>query len=232
MFFNAHTYYSIKRNSDVAEPMRIVGALLADSALTGVISWTDLHNKTAIKDFAESLGKDEAPLGNGLMDHYELDLRSHDTFQNDAGYAFSHQTQRLRELVAQACGFDTPEQARGIAHNFIEAGVDVNLLRSDGHVQGLVRESLSAVDIELISKYVADFFKANPADTRTKLTAYIDLLVKYDLRDLDEWVKLWVEIISLLLKKKADDHAIREVLQLAVELTAKDYQKVIAPYYR
>jgi hypothetical protein len=228
MFFNAHTYHSIKRNGGVAEPTRIVGALLADSAITGVISWTDLHDKAAIQAFTAQLGKDESHLGSGLMDHYELDLRSHDNYGGSEGYAFSHQTPQLRELAMKACGFDSPEQARGITHNFIESGVDINLLRHDISIQKEVHKALGIADIESISRHMAAFFKTDQTDTKTKLTAYADLIVKHDLESMDGWVALWADITSLLLKKDADKQATREALLLATELTAKDYQKVIA----
>ncbi len=228
MFFNAHTYYSINRNGGVAEPTRIVGALLADSAITDVVSWSDLHDKTTIEAFTAQLGKDEAHLGRGLIDHYELDLRSHDAYEGDTGYAFSRQTPQLRELVAKACRLDSPEQARGIAHNFIESGVDINLLRRNSSVQKEVHRAVDAADVEGIARHMAIFFKADPTETRTKLTAYMDLIVKYDLQELGGWVALWGDITSLLLKSEADEHATREALLLAVKLTANDYQKVIA----
>jgi hypothetical protein len=202
MFFNAHTYYSIKRNGGAVEPTRIVGALLADSAITGVVSWTDLHDETTIQAFMAQLGKDEAHLESGLMDHYKLDLRSHESYEGREGYAFSHQTPQLRELVMKACGFDSPEQE--------------------------VRKALSAADIESISRDMANFFKADQTDTKTKLTAYSDLIVKHDLEGLDGWVALWADITSLLLKKDANEHATRAALLLAAELTAKDYQQIIA----
>jgi hypothetical protein len=228
MFFNAHTYYSIKRNGGAVEPTRIVGALLADSAITGVVSWTDLHDETTIQAFMAQLGKDEAHLESGLMDHYKLDLRSHESYEGREGYAFSHQTPQLRELVMKACGFDSPEQARGVAHNFIESGVDINLLRHNSSIQKEVRKALSAADIESISRDMANFFKADQTDTKTKLTAYSDLIVKHDLEGLDGWVALWADITSLLLKKDANEHATRAALLLAAELTAKDYQQIIA----
>jgi len=228
MFFNAHTYHSVKRNGGVAEPMRIVGALLADSAITGVISWMDLHDKAAIQAFTVQLGKDESLLGSGLMDHYELDLRSHDNYEGNEGYAFSHQTPQLRELVMRVCGFDSPDQARGIAHNFIESGVDINLLRNNSSVQKEMHKALGAVGVGSIAKHMAGFFESNSVETKNKLVAYSDLIMKCDLQELDGWTTLWANITSLLLEKEADKQATREALLLAIELTAKDYQKVIA----
>jgi hypothetical protein len=91
-----------------------------------------------------------------------------------------------------------------------------------------VRKALSAADIESISRDMANFFKADQTDTKTKLTAYSDLIVKHDLEGLDGWVALWADITSLLLKKDANEHATRAALLLAAELTAKDYQQIIA----
>ena len=162
------------------------------------------------------------------MDHYELDLRSHEAYDNGTGYAFSHQTDQLRELVARACGFDSPEDARGVAHNFIEAGVDINLLRRDDTIQHEVRRALSAADIEGTARHMATFFEADRTETATKLTAYVDLMVKHDLTGLAGWVAFWSDITALLFKRQADEQATKAALALAVELTANDYQKVIA----
>jgi hypothetical protein len=227
MFFNAHAYYSIERSRGVAEPLRILGALLADSALTGTVNWTDLHDKYTIQALIAQLGKSEALLGLGLIDHYDLDLKSHDAYQGDMGYAFSRQTPQLRILVARACKLESPEQVQRLAHNFIEAGVDINLLRRDKTIQDKLRKALELADISGAAKHVSNLLKKDSAATTAKLKAFTALTMKYDLRKLDGWVALWVEIISLLLHKKADEPAVKEALRLATSLTAKDYQQVL-----
>lgn len=229
MLFNAHVYYSIKKNQGVIEPLRIFGALLPDCALTKTISWTDLHNAKNIQAFAQQLPQAEAPLGIGLSDHYELDLRSHDAFETGIGYAFSHQTSQLRDLVLRACALASSEQTKGLAHNFIETGVDINLLRDDPTIQSKVRHAVHAVAIDVVAKYIADFFKTDISKIKSQLIVYRDLITKYDLQSIEGWIALWDEIVLLLLGNKIDKQATRQALLLATELTAPDYTRAIAP---
>lgn len=228
MFFNAHAYYSMQRSGS-AEPLRIFGALLPDSALTGVLEWGSLHQKDTIQEFSTRLTERDALLGLGIIDHYELDMRSHDAYNGGAGYAFSRQTPQLRALVAQASGLASADKARGIAHNFIEAGVDINLLRHDASVQQNLRAALQAVDISAVAEHLASFFKLETAETTTKLVAFRELMLRYDLATIEGWTELWTEIISLLLHNQADTQATTAALGLAVKYTAQDYLQVASP---
>lgn len=228
MFVNAHGYYSLAKTGAIAEPMRIFGALLPDSALTGTIDWTGLHDQKTIGAFAKKLPQAYAQLAPGLIDHYELDLRSHDSYESGAGYAFSHQTPQLRSLVSHACGLTSPKQIKGLAHNFIEAGVDINLLKNDSTIQGTVRQALDRVNSDHIAKYMADFFKTDANTTKSRLSAYTNLITRYNLQNLEDWVALWEEIVLLLLGNKINKQATKQALLLAVELTDKDYALAIA----
>jgi hypothetical protein len=229
MFFNAHTYHSIQRNNGTAAPLRVFGALLADSALTGVISWTDLHEKETIQDFIRTLDQSELQLGLGLMDHYVLDLKSHEAYEHNTGYAYSHQTPKLRELVSNACGLESPEKARGLAHNFIEAGVDINLLHRDDSTLAEARRALDLVSIDIYADRMASVFRVDGVKLKTKLYSYKSLLFRHDLKTQNGWVKVWTDITALLLDREADEDATRQALSLATELTADDYLLVIAP---
>ena len=50
MFFHTHVYYSKKVDKSL-DPLKVVGSFLPDLALTGVITWDDLHKKKNILDF-------------------------------------------------------------------------------------------------------------------------------------------------------------------------------------
>lgn len=230
MFFNAHIYYSKQRAGDDIYPMRALGAILADSALTGVIGWTDLHDRKVIDRFAAVLGKDKlgGEMIQGLRDHYDLDIKSHDVYDNGPGYAFSHQTPRLVEVVAKACRLNDLEKAKGIAHNFIESGVDLNLLRHYPDIQDQGRRAMEEADQDYASSQIANFFDLDIHQTTQRLAQFVKLTLKYDLNKVDEWALFWAEIIGLLLSADADMGAIKEGLVLAIDLTKSDYLDVIS----
>jgi hypothetical protein len=227
VFFNAHAYYSLQRSRGMAPSLRIMGALIPDSAFTGTVNWTDLHDARTIQNFISQLAPQLAALGDGLMDHYELDRSSHNAFQDGAGYAYTHQTPQLRDLVAQACQIDNADTIRRIAHNFIESGVDINLLQQHPEIQGQLRQAVRSLDLNAIAKSLAGFFGSEPAETHRRLLAFTDVMTQHDLRTTEGWTALWANIVPLLLKTTVDGKATAHALQLAVALTAQDYHTVI-----
>jgi hypothetical protein len=233
MFFNAHVYYSMQRaGKKEPEPLRILGAVLPDSAyLTGVLGRSnDLHDRDTIEKFGAAMGDgpQASQLLAGLWDHYELDLRSHEVFEGGDGYAFSHQTPELARLVAKAAGFASAEAARGIAHNFIESGVDINLLAARPEVRDLFRGAMRAADVNLVAGYLAEYFEL-PADaTRARLAEFVEVGLQYDTRDMAGWASLWHDLIRRLLGREANDDAVKQALELVTELTAGDYERVTA----
>ena len=229
MFFNAHAYYSSKRSLGRPQPLRILGAIIADSEPTGVIGWQDFHDKTTAQNFAKSMGNDGIDIGLGLADHLELDSKTHDMYEGGKGYAFSHQTPELRKLVARACGIKSAGKTEGLAHNFIESGVDINLLRHDSSVQATLRSALSQIDSKEVAEHLSSFFDLEKAKTEASLNMFIDLTTKYDLQNIDDWVALWAEIAELLLDKALDRQTARHALTMAADLTASDYKRVITP---
>jgi hypothetical protein len=229
VFFNAHTYYSIQ-SSEPIEPLRIFGAFLPDSALTGVMGWTDLHDKEIIEKFGDYIGDslDERQLLLGLQDHYRLDLRSHEAFEDSNGYAFSHQTPELVQLVLKACRIESHEQARRIAHNFIESGVDINLLTSKPEIQTTFRAALQSVDVSWVAMYVANFFDKPLQETTAKLNRFVKLSTKYELESTTGWEQLWEEICQLLLGHTSSKDDLNRALILATQLTITDFAEVLA----
>lgn len=232
MFFNAHVHHSIERNNGVADPQRIFGAILADSGLTEVIDWEDLsdeglHDRDTITALTKTLRPHEMSLGHGMMDHHELDLLAHNSFEGGLGYAYSHQTPELRELVAEAYGLETPENARLLAHNFIESGVDINLLQDRPAVGDHLNEALQTVDIYAATKRVADFFKLSRNDTEAKLVQYKDYIQGHDFATIGGWASLWVDLAPALTGNTADEQATERALLLAVDLTTADYRQVL-----
>lgn len=228
MFYHAHAYHSSLRSNGGFSPQRLLGALLPDSALTGTISWTDLHDNERSRRFFDSIAESDAAseLVKGIEDHNELDRISHDKFHDHPGYAYYHQTQDLVELVTIGCSIETKEQARGIAHNFIESGVDINLLATHPDLYEEVQRNARDIDSKLAIKSLAEWLGEDPSIIKQKLESYLSIIKRFDLRIVDDWVELWGEITTMLLGKSIDRTAVRKALILSTELTADDYMEI------
>lgn|GEM_PF-7037905 len=189
-----------------------------------------LHDRKVVASFRAALDSDVAAWAvlEGIEDHLALDRRSHDEFEGGDGYAFSHQTPELAQLVAGAVGFATSAQARGIAHNFIETAVDIHVLANKPEVRGMVKDGLQAADLSIVSDALARFFKLGRDATRSRLEEFVSLANGYDTRNMTGWVGVWHDLTRRLLQHESDEAAVQQALELAVRLTADDWERVVA----
>jgi hypothetical protein len=229
MFFNAHIFFTLEGRDGQVEPWRAMGAILPDSAFTGTIGWPDLHKETSARAFGRALGQSERSpqLVAGMLDHIKLDNRSHHDFGGSEGYAFSHQSPELVDLTAQACGVLDEQVARGLAHNFIESGVDINLLAAKPEFQETARRALQQVDLDWLATAMAKHWGKDAGETRANLSGLIELAARHDLAAINGWADCWIELTSLLLRHSGDKAVAEKALKLAVELTAGDYRAVL-----
>lgn len=228
MFFNAHIFFAFQRGK-TQDPWRAMGAILPDSAFTGTIGWPDLHREPAARAFGRALGDNERSrqLVAGILDHIELDNRSHHGAGKGEGYAFSHQSPELVDLAGRACAVLDEQVARGLAHNFIESGVDIHLLVDRPQFQETARQAVRAVDLDWLARAIAKHWQKDPDVTRTRLEDFLELVTAYDLASVNGWADCWIELTSLLLHHEGNEPSAKQALELAVELSASDYTSVL-----
>lgn len=223
MFAYAHIYFS-KQLTGAIQPEQSIGAILPDCALMKIISWDDLHDMETIESFGLISGE---PLVTGLRHHYLLDQRSDHTYLGKEGYAYTRQNQKLLEAVAKGCNTGNRKNTRILAHNFIESGVDYNLLQSEGWLQEQLVEAVDRYNFDKLANQLASYFKKEPKTVMQGLIQYCSLLKRYNLYEISEWVALWREINALLFGQDIDEAQVREAMILACDITKADYKAVL-----
>ncbi len=229
MFFHTHVYYS-KRVDKNLDPLRVVGSFLPDLALTGIITWDDLHKKKNILEFFEYVKKSNPEydsLLRGINYHNTLDYYTHVEYKGSVpGYAYASIPDYMLLLIEKALGV-TPERAKASSHNCIESGVEYYILRDDPDLVELVKSSIEQIDKERLAKLLADFYKKDEKVMLEALNNLFSFATDYDLEALDGWLKLWAELNRFYLKKEADPKLTRVALELSLKITKDTYKEFI-----
>ncbi len=226
MFFHTHVYYS-KRVDKSLDSLKVIGSILPDLALTSLITWDDLHRKKGILDFSSYVEKSNPALASllrGINYHNTLDYFTHLSYKNKTGYAYSSITPELTSLVAKALNVGE-KRAFISSHNCIESGVEYFLLKEDPSLAKLVKDSLKQVNIELLTKIMAEFYKKPQNEMLNGINKLFSFATDYDFTNIDDWTRLFIDLNKYYLKVDVDKSLINEIINLSFDLTKNTYKE-------
>lgn len=228
MFHHTHAYLASKIY-DSEEPLLFLGSILPDLAVTGIISWENgLHgaeNDIKFTEFIEQKYPKYITLANGVHAHNIIDDFTHIDYKGKIGYAFQNNKQ-LALMVADFYELDE-EKSIGKAHNFIESGVDILLLKEMPEVQTKLRMAINQIDKEYIAKILAEYFRTSPEKMLKSLNEYLNLFTKYDFSILEEWIPFWTDLEKLMKLKNIGDGKRRQLINKSLEITKITYKSFI-----
>ncbi|MBI2621054.1 MAG: hypothetical protein HYW63_00215 [Candidatus Levybacteria bacterium] len=229
MFFYTHVYYARKVDKNL-NALKVIGSIIPDLAGTSIITWDNLHKEKDILNFS-SYVKNFHPAFNSLLKginyHNTVDYLSHVKYKNSTpGYAYTSSTKELIDLTQKAYNV-THERAKISAHNNIECGVDFHILNDHPQLSEFIRDSIKEIDMEGLAKLIAQYFEKSEKEVIDSLKIFFSFATEYDLRNIDEWVKLFVGLNKMYLKTDSNKELTRKVLELSVELTKDTYKEFI-----
>lgn len=229
MFFHTHVYYS-KRVDKNLDPLKVVGSFLPDLALTGVITWDDLHKKKNILEFFVYVKKNKpefASLLKGVNYHNTLDYYTHVEYKNKTpGYAYASIPDEMPSLLEKALGV-TPQRAIASSHNCIEGGVEYYLLRDDLDLRGLVKKSIEQIDKESLARLFADFFKKDDAVMLKAMNKLFSFATDYDFETIEGWLKFWTDMNKFYLNKETNPALATQAMEMSFRITKDTYREFI-----
>lgn len=229
MYFHTHVYYSKRVDKDLT-PLKVLGSMLPDLALTSAITWDDLHKKKNIMDFfayVEKSNSSFSPLLKGVNYHNTLDYFTHLKYKNSTpGYAYASITPKLNELTKKALNIPQ-ERVRASCHNLIESGVEYYLLNEDPDLKELVKNSIEEVDMRDLAKLLAGFYGKGEKQMLESLNILFSFATKYDLKNIDGCVNLGADLNKYYLKVEIDRQLTRKALELSFEITKYTYKEFI-----
>jgi hypothetical protein len=229
MFFNAHVYYAQRVDKNL-DALKVAGCLLPDFASTSLIAWDDLHKKKGILDFFEYVNKSASQFSSllkGINYHNTLDYSSHLKYKNSiTGYSYASITPELFNLVKKSLHVEDA-RARASSHNLIESGVDYHLLHDHPELADLIKDSLKEINMQELAKVMSAFYKKDEQETFTGLKYFFFFATDYDLKDFDDWVRLFIDLNKFYLKVNADEKLTRQALELAFNITKNTYKEYL-----
>lgn len=224
MFHNVHTYVTLNLyQSD--ESLLILGSILPDLAVTGIIKWEGgLHGKESVANFSQFIRQypEYTNLYQGVLSHNIVDDFTHQNYHGEPGFAYQN-NKELVQLVKKFYGLNDKE-AEGKAHNYIESGVDILLLKEYPKVQEQLRKVVNQVDKQKLAKLLGSYFDIDEEKFLKALDEFFTLFTKYDFSLEDDWVLFWRELEELLSLKDIGTEKRKILLTKSIQTVENTYQ--------
>lgn len=224
-----HTHaFTVSRLYQSQDDLLLMGSILPDIAVTKIIKWEGgLHGKRSVNHLTKFI--DKYPnyhwLLKGVIAHNVVDDFTHKDYQGGKGYAFQN-NQELVILIAKYYGLGK-KAARGLAHNYIESGVDIWLLQDQPIIQKTLKRALRSINQEKLSNLLGSYFKIDQKKFYNSLTKFINLFTKYDFSQKESWILFWQDLEILLSLKDIGNQKRKELLDKGVDIVKNTYQEFL-----
>ncbi len=204
----------------------MLGSILPDIAVTGVIGWEDgLHGKKNFIDFVKFVRREYPSLiklSEGVISHNILDDFTHTSYKGNSGFAYQNNKELVR-LVMKYYGLGE-EKAKGIAHNYIESGVDILLLKEYPDIKGKIRKVLRKFENGELFDILETYFQKEKGEFLEAFPKLLDLFTKYDLSGVNNWIVSWKKLEGFLKLKNIGDKRRNELLLKSIEIVRNTYK--------
>lgn len=225
MFHNAHVYIASNLYK-TRKDLLIVGSFLPDIAVTGIIKWEGgLHGREAANDFSRfMLGKypSKSDLSNGILAHNVLDDFTHKDYRRKTGFAFQN-NKEIAQLVKEFYGLNDKD-AKGMAHNYIESGVDILLLKEHPEIQDQIQKTINQIDKQKLANLLASYFDIDEDKFLEALLKFFGLFTKYDFTQKDNWILFWRDLEKWLSLRDIENQKRKELLNRSINIVKNTYQ--------
>lgn len=230
MFYNAHVFIAEKLYSS-NDPLLITGSILPDIAITKIFDWnkTGLHGKENVKNFYNFILKnfpEFEKLALGVLAHNILDDFSHNNYSKNIGYAYQN-NQQLINKVSRYYESDK-ELTERKAHNFIETGVDILMLKDFPNIQNDLEKSLAAIDSNQLCKLFEKYFDIKKTKALESIKEYYSLITEKDLSIKTNWIFLWKKLNRMMGLKNITDQEILDLIDTGIETIRDTYKDFIS----
>ena len=218
MFAQAHVYHA-----NVISKSKDTNLLFA--SIFPDIAWTSkgkIDRKKVHGDFAYSLNLNPrlAPIVEGLRFHLSLDYYTHDF---EGGYAFNS-SKDIDQDVADLLGIEKGRDSLLMAHNFIEAAVDLSVIEKFPDTLDLYKNVMSKADKSLFSEYSSLYLGVEKKAAEGIILDYIQNLAPSLMSTLNGMAEtILPTLVDLKFSKKVDAKRTKEILKEAVKIVSPTY---------
>lgn len=222
----AHTYISTKVTGKESE-LLVFGSILPDIThiSAGRIDRVKIHESPQLfYDFVRINFPDLADLALGVKLHSPIG-KGADWYSDDDDEGFAKiEGKKIAKESGQLWKVTDEKESIVLAHNFIEASIDLNLLSSHPEILSLYRRSMTNLDVDKISICLSKYLKMDKDKVYFELNNLINFLSPDNLSSAENMAaKLIIPWREMIYGVKADYKQTLHVLELAKDITRNKY---------
>ncbi len=222
----SHIYVSTKvtgRNT----PLLIFGSILPDIATTSrqEIGGDKIHySPKEFYHFVQKRFPNLLDLAVGVRLHSNID-KGADYYSDEAGIGFAViEGKKIAQDVKKLLRTEDERVGLGLAHNFIEEGVDLNLKDSHPEIFNTYSDSLNKLERPSIVNCLSEYLNLPKESIQKELQFFIDFLSPEHLSSVEQVVEgALIPLVELRFGKKVDSVLAKQILLMAKEITKDKY---------
>lgn len=226
----AHIYVS-KEVTGRKNTLLVFGSILPDIATTskGDIGREEIHNSPS--EFYKFVIKNcpklkELGLGVKLHSFYG---RGADYYSDDYKIGFAvREGKKIVKKIKELLDSDNTRTNQILAHNFIEAGVDLNLNKLHPEILKLYRKTLKDINLDAISTCLGNYLGLEKRNIHKELEYFIQFLRPDNFlssRSITD--SIIIPLIKIRFGKEVNPELTKDILDEAVAITKEDYMNYL-----
>ena len=230
MFPLSHVYVSTKVMGRKSH-LLVFGSILPDVSWSSrsAIGRDQIHY--APKKFYEFVIEnfpDLKDLGIGVRLHSQID-KGADYYSDDEMVGFAKiEGKKIQEEVAKLLDIQDPVASLVVAHNFIEAGVDLNVRENFLDVWELYKRVMAEVDLKSISQCLAKYLDLKENIVLDELNEFCQFVSPQHLSTLESMVQgMVVPMGKVRWNKEVDAKAAEEILKKAKQIVENRFREFL-----
>jgi hypothetical protein len=220
----SHVYVSTQVTGR-SNPLLIFGSVLPDISFApnSLIPRNELHdNPDKFMLFVEKGYPQLKDLAIGVNLHSGIN-KGADYYSDDreVGFAFNDGHQIVSE-VAKILDVEADEGALVLSHNFLEAGVDINLAKTHSEIERVYFNGLSKLDLQLVANCLGEYLNIDQEKIFRLLNHFIPFAKSVGTAD--KMTGIFIPLIKARYNKEVPKGKVAALIDKAVELTfGKNY---------
>jgi hypothetical protein len=207
----------------------VFGSVLPDISFSSdsAILRAELHDSPMkFMNFVKENFPELSELAVGVRLHSGIDKGADYYSDNkEAGFAL-RDAEQIWEEVAAMLGSPKDERSLTLGHNFIEAGVDLNLAQSRPELEGIYLDALAEIDVQAISLCLSKYVSKEQDQVTKLLNSFLEMAKGVGLPSkMAEFI--FRPLINARMGAKAKDEDILNLIKKSVAITAPNYERYL-----
>lgn len=218
----SHTYVSTKVTGR-RSTLLVFGSVLPDIATTSKdeISRDKIHySPKEFYDFVKNRYSSLVDLAIGVRLHSHIE-KGADYYSDDSKIGFAKlEGRKIVDDVKELLGTDDERLGLGLAHSFIEAGVDLNLKDLYPKIFDIYSKSFEEINLQVVADCLSEYLGLKKEKVLKELQNFVDFLSPEHLSSVDDMVDgVVVPLIEIKFGKTVSSVKAKQILMSAKRIT-------------